>query len=174
MRAKSANWESQKAALQETIENLTRIIEQKEKDLAELREQVEHLTVRVAQVENELETKNEVIEEQTQQLNTGFYIIGTEKELKEKGIIVEKGGFLGIRKIKTLAPNFSPEDFVPTDISSTDAIPIFNTSGKVELISPHTPGSYNLIKTDENQTLLEIVNPEEFWKIKYLVILTHG
>ena len=71
----------------------------------------------MAQVEGELEARNEVIESQTTRLNTGFYIIGSEKELKEKGILEEKGGILGIRKAKQLAASFNPQDFKTTDIT---------------------------------------------------------
>ncbi|GEM_PF-2219041 len=174
LRAKSAKWESQKAALQETIENLQKIIAQKEKDLAAMRAQVEHLNARVAEVEEELENKTEFIKVQEQQLRTGFYIIGTEEELKQKGIIVERGGFLGIHKTKTLAADFSTKDFLTTDITHTEVIPIAGSPKKVELISPHKDGTYNLLQTEENQTVLKITNPEEFWKIRYLVILTRG
>lgn len=162
------------ASLEKTVENLTRAVEEKEREMAELRAQVEQLNSRMAQVEEELVQKNVLLEQQSAQLNTGYYIIGTEKELKEKGIIVEEGGLFGFRKVKRLAADFDPKAFMPTDILKTEVIPIGQEKKKVQLISPHSPDSFHLVESEDKQTYLEIIDPEEFWKVRYLVILTKG
>ena len=73
-----------------------------------------------------------------------------------------------------MASDFKEEYFTKTDISNTQTISIDFGIKKVKIISPHNPDSYNLIEKDKNQTVLEIIEPDEFWKINYLVILTKG
>jgi len=162
------------ASLEENINQLNQVVEEKETYIAELRKNVEDLNARVAQVEGELEARNEVIESQTTRLNTGFYIIGSEKELKEKGILEEKGGILGIRKAKQLAASFNPQDFNTADITLLNRLDIDRSAKKLKIISPHNPESYDLIQKDDGHTVLEILDPDAFWKIRYLVIMTKG
>lgn len=162
------------ASLEETVQKLNQIIEEKEQSLVELREQVNQLNLQIAEVEQELETQSELVEVQRQKLNTGYYIIANEKELKQKGIIIEEGGFLGFNKAKKLANSFNNDDFTKTDIFLTDIISIGQELKKVRLISPHNPDSFHLVEDESQETYLEIIDPEEFWKINYLVILTKG
>ncbi|MFQ5584919.1 MAG: hypothetical protein ACE5GL_10830, partial [Calditrichia bacterium] len=160
--------------LKETIENLDRVLREKEVFITQLKAEVDLLSSKIVKAEKEIRQKDELIEKTSRMLNTAYYIIGSKKELKEKGIIEEKGGFLGIRKTKKLSDNFDTSYFTSTNISETNVIPIDESINKVKLISPHNPESYHLVKESEEQTNLEIINPEEFWKIKYLVILTKG
>ena len=162
------------ASLEEKINELNKVLEEKETYITELRGNVEKLNARVTEVEGELDDKNEVIESQTAQLNTAYYIIAGEKELKNKGILQEKGGILGIRKAKLLAPNFEKQDFNSADITSLNNLDIDRGIKKIKIISPHNPESYDLIQKGENHTVLEILDPEAFWKIRYLVIMTKG
>ncbi len=172
LKEKMYSVQMQTASLEETINKLNETLEEKERYITELKNQVEQLNVRIARAEEELQQKEETIQTQTRKLNTAYYIIADEKELKEKGIIEEKGGIFGIRKAKKLAPGFSKSDFMVADIASTSSIAINKNIKKVKIISPHNPESYHLVKKDDRQTILEIIDPEEFWKIKYLVILT--
>ncbi|MHA2220030.1 MAG: Cbp1 family collagen-binding glycoprotein adhesin [Candidatus Hodarchaeales archaeon] len=159
-------------SLEKMVETLNNTIEEKEKHIAELKTQTEQLTIKIAEVEGQLHEKEELIEKQNQQLNTVFYIIGTEEELREKGIIEVKGGFLGFGKTKRISSSLNYDYFTRTNISNVDRIPIYiNNPERVNIISPHNPGSYTLAPGGENETVLEIINPEEFWKSKYLVIL---
>ncbi len=162
------------ATFEETITKLNQTIEAKEQEIGELRQKVEQLNTRVAEVEGKLQQREELIANQTSTINSAFYIIGNEKDLKGKGIIEEKGGILGIRKTKKLAPGFNTDEFTKLNMVTDEVIPIDRSIKNVKIISPHDPESYHLVKKDENQTLLEIINPDAFWKIKYLVIMTKG
>ncbi len=95
--------------------NLKKMIENLEKQLAERDAQinvlkdelakldivVENLTAQVDMLATESEQKSKVIEEKISELNTGYYIIGTEKNLKEAKIITKEGGFIGMGKRPT-------------------------------------------------------------------------
>ncbi len=160
------------ASLEENIQKLNQTLEEKEKFIEELKGNIDNLNGQVAEIQGELQERNELIDEQTEELHTAYYVIGDEKELKEKGIIEEKGGIFGLRKTKKLAAGFKTAHFTATDVTQTEAIPIERSINDVKIISPQDPGSYQLKIKDEKQTLLEITDPQEFWKMKYLVILT--
>ena len=171
LRKKISETEVQTGSLNEMVENLTKLIAEKETHIEQLRTQTEELSARVSEVEGVLQEKEAELQEKEKTLNTAYYIVGSEKELKEKGISEEKGGLLGLRKTKKLAAGFDNAHFTSTDILETATIPFAPEVKKVDIVSPHNPESYHIVKGEENQTVLEIINPEEFWKIKYLVVV---
>ncbi len=91
--------------------------------------------------------------------------------MKEKGIIKEEGGFLGLWKAKKLASGLSEEHFTSMDISTSHTIPLEPSAKEVKIMSPHNPQTYNLVEKENGQKELEILDPQSFWKMKYLVIL---
>ncbi len=171
LRKKLQSAEGRVSTLNDLVENLSKTVEEKEKHIVELKNQLEQMSIKVTEAEWQLQEKNELIEQQTRQLYKVYYIIGTEDELKEKGIIEEKGGLLGLRKTKRLAAGFDESDFIAADMTEINTIAINANARKVKVISPHDPNSYHLVKTENNDTVLEIIDPQEFWKIKYLVII---
>lgn len=171
LKSKIKNSQVKSSSFEEMVETLSRTIEEKETHIVELKEQVDKLYMQVAEVEEDLQKSNEIIEEQTEKINTAYYVIGTNKELKNKKIISEKGGFLWFGKTKILASDLKKTDFTTTDISDTDSISIKQNIKDIKIISNHNPESYHLTKKDEDKTVLEIIDPDEFWKMKYLVVL---
>ncbi len=102
------------------------------------------------------------VAEQDEELNTGWYVFGSTKELKAQGII-PKGG---ARKV--LQGEFNKEFFVKIDIRETTEIRLY--SSRAKLLTTHPADSYLLEKVDGQYTL-RILNPQEFWSVsKYLVI----
>jgi len=172
LKSKSYSAGKSSVALQETVDRLQKTLEEKEQYIAEIKLEIDDLNNRVAQVEEELLTKNAMLEQQSEVLNKAFYIVGTEDELKEKGIIKEEGGLFGLRKAKKVAENFPSDEFVSADKINTNIIPI--SASSVKLISPHNTDSYHLVKREDNSTHLEIIDADEFWKIQYCVIMTKG
>lgn len=170
--ARKNAFQNQADELSKTLESLSKTLDEKEVEIETYKTEVGRLSGRVAEVEDELMTREAQMARQAEALNTVYYIIGTEKELKDKGIITEEGGFLGIRKAKKLAANFNESDFQTADISATDYIEIDEKRKKVKLISPHRSDSFHLSEDSGDITRLEIIDPDEFWKMKYLVILT--
>lgn len=171
LKSRIKNSQVKSSSFEEMVETLSRTIEEKETHIIELKEQVDKLYMQVAEVEEDLQKSNEIIEEQTEKINTAYYVIGTNKELKNKKIIAEKGGFLWFGKTKILASDLKKTDFTTTDISDTDSISIKQNIKDIKIISNHNPESYHLTKKDEDKTVLEIIDPDEFWKMKYLVVL---
>ncbi len=164
----------QTSALNAMIEKLQQNLDEREQHIVELKNQIDELNVKYSEAEFQMREKDQIIARQASQLKTVYYIIGSEKELKKKGIIVEKGGLLGLRKTKKLAAGFDEKEFLTADISELNALSIDQKIKKVKVISPHNPNSYHLVKKDDKQTVLEIIDPQEFWKIKYLVIIANS
>jgi len=159
-------------AFEQTIEKLTKELEEKELYISELRTEVDSLNQKVAQVSFDLKERDLFIEEQTEQMNVAHYVIGTDEELEEKQIISEKGGFIGIGTTTVVSSELNNDDFVTANISQTETITISGNKDDIEIISAHSNDSYELIGETEEETKLEIKDPSEFWKMRYLVIVT--
>lgn len=109
------------------------------------------------------------ISQKNKKLNRAWYTAGTAKELTEKGVISNEGGFIGIGKMKKLSENFNTANFSEVDITSLKLIKL--EAQKVKLITTHPADSYSVVKT-EGAVTLYILNVEKFWAAsKYLVVL---
>lgn len=99
-------------------------------------------------------------------LNTAYVAVYPKKELKEKDIIIKKGGFLGfIGKTFVLNPDFPRSGFKKMNIASESTITINTKVNKVELLTPHPESAYKLEKAEEqNKTILTITDSDQFWR----------
>ncbi len=165
------------AELNKTIERLQFNIEEKEQEIADLKNQllslnlkVEGLTQRVAGLEQESAKKTEIIDQQTSDINTAYYIVGTQRELRDLGVINREGGFIGLGRSTKFNKEFANEHFIKIDIRNFTEIEL--NAKRVELVTTHVAGSFELVGENVVEKLV-IKNPAEFWKTsKYLVIST--
>ena len=111
------------------------------------------------------------ISQQTEALNTAYYIVGGSKYLREQGIIAKEGGFIGLGKASKLSQTFDTDKFTKIDITKTTSIPL--PGKKTKVITTHPEGSYKLEGPEKKPETLTITDPDKFWKAsKYLVIVT--
>lgn len=163
--------------LERFITSLERTIDEKDQEIGEMQQKLEKLnidvaglTARVEDLNKESEKKDEVIEDKTIELNTAYYIIGSEKELKAKGIITKSGGFVGIGRAQTISKDMDISLFTKIDIRKTTSFEIDAKSPK--LISTHVAGSYSFEQSNKRVNKLVITNPADFWKAsKYMVLV---
>src|SRR5438477_11755093 len=101
------------AGSQGMIAGLKRNMADKQGQVAELTTRVDSLQTQVAglqttvqEAQDTIVAKNEAIEEKRRELGTIYYVIGTKKDLSSSGIIVAKGGVLGLGKTLQLAGRF--------------------------------------------------------------------
>ena len=161
--------------MQAAINKLTEQLEQKTRELEELRQQiadrdvqiaelgksVENLQAENSQVRAESEMNAEIAKNQDAQLNTAYYMFGTNKELKQHRILVDGD----VLKTK----DFDADYFTKIDIRKVNVIPLNSKSAK--LLTTHPEGSYSLLKDSKGEYTLRITNAPEFWSVsKYLVI----
>lgn len=162
--------------LEKMLDNLSKQIVQKDTELAELKTKLENMNIEIAELTttvDELKDENynlsATIDDKTNELNTAFYVFGTEKELKENKIITKEGGFIGLGKIEKLMKDFNKDYFAKVDIRKTKRIDLF--SKKARIITTHPSSSYKFYGQNKIDSLV-ITNPSEFWAAsKYLVIV---
>jgi hypothetical protein len=166
------------AGLQKMVANLKTSVAEKEGQIAQLSGQVDSLQTQVtglvAEVQETQETvraKDTAIEEKRRELATVFVAVGTKKDLAAKGVIVAKGGLLGLGK--TLQPTgfANAEAFTPLDTDQATVVPI--PSVKARVLSAQPPSSYELKLVEGGGGMeLRILDAQEFRKIKQVIILT--
>ena len=157
------------AEMQRTIDRLTQQLDAKDKEIAELKTQLEKLKMDFDAVTANLKNKEDESAARLAELNTAYYIVGTEQELKEKGIIQKTGGFIGIGKSTTVKNNFKRDNFIKVDITNTSSIPL--QALKAEVLTNHPEGAYSLDGDKKTINQLSISNAKNFWSSsKFLVI----
>lgn len=157
--------------MQSVIDRLTAQVDSKDKELAELRAQLEKLKVDFDALTNNFKAKEEESNQKTVELNTAYFVKGTLKELKEKGIVGSSGGFIGIGKSIKLSNGLQRNQFTKVDITQLAAIPL--NCKKARVLSTHPEVSYKITGDEKGKSVdkLEITNPTEFWsESKFLVI----
>jgi hypothetical protein len=165
--------------LQDKITGLEATMKQNETEIAELKTslvtknfEVEQLNTQMVVLQDTIVKKDEKITTQAYEMKKAFYVCGTYKELKAKGLLTKEGGFIGLGKTEKLTGNIPDNVFEQIDLSQTKTISVNSKSAK--LITEHPAGSFEFIRDqDKKIASLEIKDPVLFWKIsKYAVIET--
>ena len=159
--------------LEKMIADMNRQLAEKKAEVEQLRESLvrmgdevksltEEVAVRSAEVEN---LSGEKVELQNQ-LNTVYYIVGAEKELRDAQII-NKQGFIG--RTLTVGRNSNFDSFTMTDSRLLSEVPVGQK--KATLVTSHPEGSYELV-TDANKVVekLIITDPVRFWEDRKSVV----
>ena len=161
--------------LEKMIADMNRQLAEKKAEVEQLRESLvrmgdevksltEEVAVRSAEVEN---LSGEKVELQNQ-LNTVYYIVGAEKELRDAQII-NKQGFIG--RTLTVGRNSNFDSFTMTDSRLLTEVPVGQK--KATLVTSHPEGSYELV-TDANKVVekLIITDPVRFWESSKILIIS--
>ena len=161
--------------LEKMIADMNRQLAEKKAEVEQLRERLvrmgdevksltEEVAVRSAEVEN---LSGEKVELQNQ-LNTVYYIVGAEKELRDAQII-NKQGFIG--RTLTVGRNSNFDSFTMTDSRLLSEVPVGQK--KATLVTSHPEGSYELV-TDANKVVekLIITDPVRFWESSKILIIS--
>ena len=167
LRAQIKKLQAQIEEKEEMIANLQAQIVEKDGQIANLNNQVDNLNTNLNNANNEIANLNDNLTNQTNEMNAVYYVNGTAKELKAKGVILSTK--------KVLKGDVPTQEFTKGDMRELTSI-TFN-SKKAVVLSTHPAESYTLVKGTDAEgkkvMTLEITNPEMFWKVtKYLVVLT--
>ena len=161
--------------LEKMIADMNRQLAEKKAEVKQLRESLvrmgdevksltEEVAVRSAEVENLSGEKVELLN----QLNTVYYIVGAEKELRDAQII-NKQGFIG--RTLTVGRNSNFDSFTMADSRLLSEVPVGQK--KATLVTSHPEGSYELV-TDANKVVekLIITDPVRFWESSKILIIS--
>lgn len=161
--------DSLKVSMMEDIGLMERLVSVKEQhienltvELNEARVMMDHLSIR-------MEDQRAANQAQLNTLNTAYYIAGNFRELKNDEVLEKKGEFLGfLGGARVMKADFNHRPFEQINIMKKDTFML--TGKKIELVSIHPPGSYNIHKNGTAMNLI-VSNPERFWESsKYLVM----
>jgi len=155
------------ADLKSIIEDKNEVIRQTDNSLKNTQNTLANVRTELSQTSEELETTKGVLEETK---NTAYFVIGTKDELKVKNVLDEQGGFLQ-KKNLNLSPELNDNTFTKIDITKDKEFPIAANLKNVKVIPQRSESSYKLLENGQNQTILKVVDPEKFWKIKYMAIV---
>jgi len=148
-----ASLETQLTARDKEITDLRNLVEKQIGTINVLEQNVAEQTARIDNLQSQV--NDHVIT-----INTAWYVVATKKELKENGIMDNKG-----RVIKENNSNFTK-----IDITKTSEINL--NSKKVTILSAHPASSYEMVMKDKVAEKIIITNPAAFWSVeKRLVIL---
>lgn len=179
MQARLNKSSNENSVLKKTIDDLQARIDRQEEKIAELNTELENANAQIAQLNTQVAEGQESLKEETaarQQAqaeataaenlaNRVYYAIGTNKELKQNGLIDKK--FLGATKV--LQGDFNQNYFTAGDKRTLSVI---NTGGKKVKIWGNVPKtSYEIIDNANGTQSISILNSKEFWaRSPYLII----
>lgn len=154
--------------LQKTIADKDKYINDLQIQISDLQQEVEGWKSKYAATEVEkTQVKEELVQTQDV-MSTVFYTIGSKKELADRGVI-DKRGLFG--NIKELNENLDDDKFTKIDMRTVSEIPLGKYKVKrIELLPERPTNSFVLEESGENVTL-RIINPQVFWKNKYLAVV---
>ncbi|MDE5585209.1 MAG: hypothetical protein K2I92_02575 [Muribaculaceae bacterium] len=179
MQAKLDKTGGENSVLKKTITDLQARIDRQEAKIAELNTQLEAANAEITQLTEEVTKGKEDLQAETEareqaqaeataaenEANRVYYAIGTNKELKQNGLLEKK--FLGATKV--LKGDFNENYFTTADKRNLSVI---NTGGKKVKIWTNVPkDSYQILDNANGTQSIKIVNPNAFWQISpYLII----
>ncbi|MDE7412266.1 MAG: hypothetical protein K2N05_00550 [Muribaculaceae bacterium] len=167
--------------LKDRIASQDKKIAQLESDLANAKGQIENLNTQVAQGQEQLKTEtaakevaqqeakeaNEQAIQTANEANRVYYAIGSNKELKQKGLLEKK--FLGATKV--LKGDFDASYFVAADKRTLTSIP--TSAKKVKIWTNMPAGSYEIVGEKDGPKTVKITDPSKFWSLSsHLIIQT--
>ncbi len=183
LEANAAKLRKSNAGLNSMIAKLKKQVEDKDSEITSLKKQLSDLNVKNTALTKEvagLSTKVDGLSKQNTALegevkatadimNTGYYIIGPEKELL-KNEIIYKSGFIG-RTLK-INENRSLDSFTKIDLRTFGELLIGHK--KVTLVSYHAKGSYEFVMDDKDMFIsLVITDKAKFWEYSKVLVISY-
>lgn len=175
LRMKMKKSDKKNAELETMVARMTAQLAQQDSEITTLQNSLAKVNTSYAEVTRQfndsiavLQTQDNRIQDMTTTMNTVYYAIGTEKELKTNKVITKSGGFIGIGKNSELTPDKNTSYFTKADLTTLSAISL-NAKFK-KLLTTHPSGSYKITGNKTADSLL-ITNKSAFWsEDKFLVI----
>lgn len=172
LQAKVKGYQGKIKNLERMVQTLQETVMQKDKEISMLKEEVARLNIQVATLTSSMQEKEGIIQEQEKSLRSAYYIVDTENNLREKGILEYKGGIIGIGSTITITQDFDASKFKKIDINEAKEISIPRNIYQIKILTTHSSNSYELASVTEKESVLKIKDPQTFWqKSKFLVVM---
>ncbi|MFP4449227.1 MAG: hypothetical protein ACLFPH_10875, partial [Bacteroidales bacterium] len=156
----------------DSLQVITEDLEAKAEKIKEMTSKMDEQESEIDELSKENQTYLDSLKKQTNKLNTAYIAVNSGKNLENKNIIKKEGGFLGfLGQTWILDPTFSESDFKPFNKVEENKITIDAKKRKAEVITSHPENAYTMKEEEDDKTVLEITDPEKFWRAsKHLVI----
>jgi prefoldin subunit 5 len=166
------------ADFQTTIDGLRTMVEGQKTTIANLEAELGQTKAQVTTLTQENQVLTDTVSAMTTRENTVYYVVGTRKELMEKGIIREVGGtrfLIFTRTGETLKPaeNLDPSLFTAIDRRQVAEIPMPRPDKQYRLVTNQNLAFAN-VAADAGGRIrgsLQIPSPESFWSNSKFLIL---
>ena len=167
------------ADFQTTIDGLKAMAEGQKTTIANLESELNLTKAQVTALTTDKAVLVDTVSAMTTRENTVYYVVGTKKELIQKGIIKEVGGtrfLLFTRTGETLKPadSLDPTIFTAIDRRQTAEIPMPRPDKQYKLVTNQNITYANLPVEAKGKVrgALQITNPEHFWtNSKFLILV---
>jgi predicted nucleic acid-binding Zn-ribbon protein len=154
---------------QQEIDRLKNELASKDKQIATLQDAYSTYQNNIKELNAESKKRDAKISEMEDAQNVAYFIIGTRYELLRKGVIDQKGGFIGIGKWPVVSSNSDLAIMKKIDIRNTRQIPL--SGQKATIITPHNTASYSLDGSKEYPKGININDPALFWKTSHCLVV---
>jgi hypothetical protein len=167
------------ASFEATIANFQTVIENQKVTIRSLANQVNSLMAQNLRLAAEKAALKDTVEALEEKDNTVYYVIGTKRELLERGIVVEEGGsrvlFIFGKRGKTLRPahDLDESEFVAIDKQEVTEIPLPDPERRYRIASRQNL-TYLAQPPDGDgkvQGTIEITSPGQFWETSRFLII---
>ena len=165
--------------LQATIDGLQATLESQRSTIATLEADLTGTKQQVVTLSEEKAVLTDTLSAVSTRENTVYYIIGTRKDLKDKGIITEEGGtrfLIFTRTGEVIKPgaNLDPAAFTAVDRRSLTEVKLPDPAKEYQLVTNQNI-AYSNIPLDAKGRVkgsLQISSPERFWgQAKYMILV---
>jgi len=165
--------------LQATIDGLQQTLESQKNTIATLEADLTGVKQQVTSLSEEKAVLNDTVSALSTRENTVYYVIGTRKELKDRGIIVEEGGtrfliFTRTGEVLKPAPNLEPSAFTAIDRRTVTEIKLPNPDKEYQLVTNQAIAYSNIAPEAKGRVKgsLQITSPDRFWgQSKFLILV---
>lgn len=174
---------AQIAAYDSMVVGYKRIMDDQRTQIAVLTNNVDALQKKNQMLADENTHLTSRVGEMTTFANTVYYVLGTKKELMEKGVVSEVGGSrvlgIGWRTGETLVPgtNLNETLFTRSSKQEVTEIALPDPTKKYRLVSPQNVNSLVTKPGKDGKftgTSIKIADPESFWAPSRYLILVEG
>jgi hypothetical protein len=177
----NAQMQGQLAVYDSTISSLRQVLESQKTEIAALSEQVlglQQANVLLAATRDTLTMQRDqltsTVSTMTVESNKVYYIVGTEDELVNKGVLQKRGGILGLGKTTVPARTLKESDFTEIDRmrDSSIALPkpdkgyVIASRQDIQFLESQPNKDGELVGS------IKVGSPEQFWATsKFLIIV---